>query len=215
MASSTPQIKPYIAIPEEIKVPLDQMDQVIETFPDKYAVVWIAGKFYQSTNHETRTEPVKRRRITQHSWYKTFFCHRGGEKEITGPRKTITSKKRPRQKASKKIGCPAGMRITCYKKDPENVVFTFKNQHNHAVGTKEDFCLLPVSKATKEFIRQKLREGHDCKEVQRQLNSYVRNNITVENSDEHSQQEVFHRDQISDPNLVYNQYKKMKEAALL
>ncbi|KAI8091662.1 hypothetical protein BDF21DRAFT_318918, partial [Thamnidium elegans] len=71
---------------------------------------------------------------------------------------------RPLQKTSKKIGCPASMIVTCYKNDPGNVVFTFQKQHNHTVGTKEDFCLLPVSKSTKEFIMQKLIEGYECRD---------------------------------------------------
>ncbi|KAI8085587.1 hypothetical protein BDF21DRAFT_415538 [Thamnidium elegans] len=52
----------------------------------------------------------------------------------------------------KKIGSPASMKVTCYKDDPHNVVFTFQKQYNYEVETKGDFCLLPASKTTKEFI---------------------------------------------------------------
>lgn len=35
------------------------------------------------------------------------------------------------QKTSKKINCPATMKANCYKSKPEEIVFTFINDHNH------------------------------------------------------------------------------------
>lgn len=202
------EIKPYEPTPETIDVPLDQMEHVLESFPEKYAVMWIVGKMYHSRNHDQQPttgetiQPKKRRkRIVLHSWYKTFFCHRRGEKE---QRKGIPGGKsgvlRPSQKASKKIGCPATMKVTCYKTDPNRVVFTFHKEHNHNVGSRDDFIFLPVSKMTKKFIVEKLIEGHSCRDIQRQLNQHIQN-----------AQDVIHRDQILDQNEIYNQYKKIQE----
>ncbi|KAI9259789.1 hypothetical protein EDC94DRAFT_585635 [Helicostylum pulchrum] len=83
--SFTLQIKPYTRIPKTITVPIGQMDEALDTFPQVYAVLWIAGKLYQA-NVETNTtadsgNSNKRRRDLSHVWYKTFFCHRKGEKE--------------------------------------------------------------------------------------------------------------------------------------
>ncbi|KAG2237682.1 hypothetical protein INT48_009620, partial [Thamnidium elegans] len=114
--------------------------------------------------------------------------------------------------------CPASMKVTCYKDDPSNVVFTFQKQHNHTVGTKEDFCFLPVSKRTKEFIMQKRIEGYECRDVrvsiQRQLNTYIQSNLHIIIGENYNNNyAIIHRDQIIDQNEVYNQYKKIQETA--
>ncbi|KAI8985999.1 hypothetical protein BDB01DRAFT_787214, partial [Pilobolus umbonatus] len=112
-----------------ITVPIGQIDEVLDTFPQVYAVMWISGKLYQANVTADSSNSTKRRRVVSHVWYKTFFCHRKGEKEQT---KTtlggISGVARPVQKATKKIGCLATMRITCYKDDSDNVVFTFQKE---------------------------------------------------------------------------------------
>ncbi|KAG2236636.1 hypothetical protein INT48_000191 [Thamnidium elegans] len=118
--------KLYVSIPEEIKCPLEQMDHFLDTFLETYTVMWVSGRLCHA-KPENLTVTVKGRRIVSRS-------------ESQGASSRLL------QKTSKKIGCPASMKTTYYKNDPGNVVFTFQKQYNHAVGAKEDFCLLPVSK---------------------------------------------------------------------
>lgn len=82
--SFTHRIKRYEPIPETIKVSLEQMDEALNTFSEVYAVMWIVKKLYQVNNgsNVSVTEgSSNKRRIVSHIWYKTFFCHRKGEKE--------------------------------------------------------------------------------------------------------------------------------------
>lgn len=110
------------------------------------------------------------------------------------------------------------MKVTCFKDDPKNVVFTFQKEHNNEVGTRDDFSYLPVSKTTKDFIMQKLVEGYDCRDIrisiQRELNQHIQEkfNIVVDGND--SINSIIHRDQVIDSNEVYNQYKKKSRKSL-
>lgn len=83
--SFTLRIKPCVPIHETIKVPLEQMDEKLSTFPEVYAAMWIAGKLHQDNNGSnisvTEGSSNKKRIIVSHIRHKTFFCHREGEKE--------------------------------------------------------------------------------------------------------------------------------------
>jgi hypothetical protein len=96
----------------------------------------------------------KRKRYVPHLWYKTYYCHRSGEKEK--PKHDLGGKSgqiREVQKTSKKIDCSAAMKATCYKSKPRKVVFTLINDHNYGpIGSKEDFQYLPVSEGTKRYV---------------------------------------------------------------
>jgi hypothetical protein len=111
------------------------------------------------------------------------------------------------------------MRITCYKSDPINLVFTFEGEHNHELGSPSDFEYLPVAKNTKSVILQKLKEGFMYRDirlsVQRQLTQYAQQNINVQVDGAPTDQlnEIVHRDQLLDGNAVYNQYTKIHEKA--
>ena len=80
------RIEPYKPIPLSIVAPEKSMDEVLESFLEKYGVIWIAGKRYvykeksSSNNNEEESIVRKRKRTVLHIWYKTFFCHRSGDK---------------------------------------------------------------------------------------------------------------------------------------
>jgi hypothetical protein len=67
------------------------MQEVVDTFPETYAVKWNVGKLYKPKNQgedqkaadlDANGNPIKKRkRYIPHLWYKTYYYHRSGEKE--------------------------------------------------------------------------------------------------------------------------------------
>lgn len=106
----------------------------------------------------------------------------------------------------------------CYllQKRPTNVVvFTFKGDHNHEIGSLSDFESLPVSKNTKKFIFQQLSEGFMCRDVrlsvQRKLTNAFQQFIRIDVNGSTNSNRIVHRDQILDAGDVYNQYRSIQE----
>jgi hypothetical protein len=63
---------------------------------------------------------------------------------------------------------------------------------------------------------QKLVEGYECRDIrvltQRQLNQHIQKNFNiVVNGNNSTINSIIHRDQVVDPNEVYNQYKRIQE----
>lgn len=83
--SFTLRINPYIAIPETIKVSENEMDIIVNTFPEICAVMWVAGKkIHEVTNHVDDNEhrnKKSRKTFISFIWNKTFYCHRRGQKD--------------------------------------------------------------------------------------------------------------------------------------
>jgi hypothetical protein len=88
MSSLTLTINRYVPIPSSITVPESEMQNVLDTFPDVYAVAWVGKKLYRApievqggNKSEPSARKKRKRRTVLHLWYKTFRCHRAGEKE--------------------------------------------------------------------------------------------------------------------------------------
>ncbi|KAI8996792.1 hypothetical protein BDB01DRAFT_2861 [Pilobolus umbonatus] len=64
------------------------------------------------------------------------------------------SQRRPRQKKSKKIGCQATLKVTCYKKDSSNVAIVHKGPHSHEVGSIDDIQYLPRTSPSRKVIEE-------------------------------------------------------------
>ncbi|CEG81621.1 hypothetical protein RMATCC62417_15799 [Rhizopus microsporus] len=230
--SFTLRINPYKATAQSIEVSISQMQGVVDTFPETYAVKWNIGKLYkpksqgedqEATGLSATGNPIKKRKMyVPHLWYKTYYCHRSGEEEK--PKHDLGGKlgqMRVVQKISKKIGRPATMKFAYYKSKPKEVVFTFINDHNHGhIDSKGDFQYLPVSEGTKRYIFQKLQKGFMCRDVrlfvQLELMKCAQDHFRIivdHQSNTSSMCEIIHCDQLMDPELVYNQHKRIQENA--
>ncbi|KAI7902883.1 uncharacterized protein BX663DRAFT_486179 [Cokeromyces recurvatus] len=194
--SFTLRIEPYQPIPLSIVVSEQLMEVALESFVEKYGVLWNAGKRYahqeessSATSNEEGSTVRKRNRTVFHIWYKAFSCHRAGGKA---------------KNSSRTLGA--------------NVVFTFEGSHHHDIGSSSNFAFLPVSQNTKNFIFQQLREGYMCRDVrlsiQRQLTSYVQQHFQISVNGA-ALNEIVHRDQVLDPKNTYRRAVDQKESVKL
>ncbi|CEP16772.1 hypothetical protein [Parasitella parasitica] len=122
----------------------------------------------EDPNNEGAETPLKRRKravFVKYVWYVTYTCHRSGkcrDRVAEGSQVKGGPSGAPRnlQKASKKTGCKATLKVTCYKNDPDSVEVLHIGTHNHEVGGAEDLKYLPLSQARKDQIMERLRQVH-------------------------------------------------------
>ncbi|KAI8983673.1 hypothetical protein BDB01DRAFT_109794 [Pilobolus umbonatus] len=139
--------------------------------------------------------PVKRRkRIVVYSWYIDYNCHSGKKEE-----------KLVWQKACKKSNCPARLKVTCFKNNPNMVTLETVNEHNHAIGGSDDIKHLPLSREAREYIEGRLREGYRKRDtrlsIQKNYGAFMQS-LSIGDSLESST--VLHRDQFVHADEIYN-----------
>ncbi|RCH81120.1 hypothetical protein CU098_002504, partial [Rhizopus stolonifer] len=136
-----------------------------------------AGENTKTTNEDVSSDgtdtPRKRKRVVfiKYAWYVFYTCHRSGQyrdQVAEGHQLKGGSSGTPRnlQKASKKAGCKARLKVTCYKDDPNTVEVLHIGDHNHEVGSADSLKHLSLSQARKNEIIERLREGYskrDCR----------------------------------------------------
>ncbi|KAI8986983.1 hypothetical protein BDB01DRAFT_702340, partial [Pilobolus umbonatus] len=104
-------------------------------------------------------QPLRKKKTVDYEFVKYYACNRHGKFKKT-ENNNSGAVQRPVQKKSKKIGCPATMKTTCFKNDPDNVAIKHNGEHNHAVGSPDDLQHLPFSSSVRGMIEQRLREGY-------------------------------------------------------
>lgn len=107
-------------------------------------------------------------------WTITYRCHRAGTKQFRNwPLGGQSGKPRPIQKASKKIDCPARLRVTYTRQNCNHVKIELTSGenndcdacHHHVPGSLGDARFLPLSHAAKERARCYLVDGFRLREV--------------------------------------------------
>ena len=79
-------------------------------------------------------------------------------------------KKRPVQKKTKQAGCLAGLKVTCYMNDMDNVVISYLHEHDgHIPRSIEDVQFLPKSDMLNERILEELHKGYNVRSVREYL----------------------------------------------
>ncbi|KAG1138593.1 hypothetical protein G6F37_010815 [Rhizopus arrhizus] len=143
--------------------------------------------------------------------YKTIIDGSIGKKEVK-EQTNLTGKSRELQKASKKCHCPARLKVTCFKRNPEMVTVEAIGEHNHEIGGLEDLQHLPLSKEARDYIEGRLNEGYGKRDtrisIQKNYRMYMQN-LSANFSG--SSSSVMHRDQMVHADEIYNIYKKIQE----
>ena len=209
-------IETYQLMPTKMEAPVADYQSIVDGSIAKYGVKWIYNKKITekvTPVEEPGTSTIKRRkRDIKYIWYIDYKCHRSGKKENrTFP--NISGKHRELQKASKKNHCPARLKVTCFKHDPEKVTLETIKEHNHQIGGSEDLQHLPLSKEARTFIEDRLNQGYRNRntrlEIQQNYRQYMQN---LSRDFSLSTNTVSHRDQMVHTNEIYNIYKKIQES---
>ncbi|KAI9485535.1 MAG: hypothetical protein EXX96DRAFT_545479 [Benjaminiella poitrasii] len=196
-------IKFYEPLPEEtIILPVNQLEQFLADAPSKYGVACV---FHIQQGHKRRGPKPKN--VSS----RTYFCHRGGILIRGGSSGYV----RHLQKPSKKIGCTAKLKVTCYLDDPNTITITHINEHNHNVGDTDELQHFSLSADVKKYNTDRLNDGFDKRHIrlaiQRSFINFLSNNLsfTVINGNSTLNQSI-HLDQMVHVDEVYNLFYKIQ-----
>ncbi|CAO3631321.1 unnamed protein product [Mucor hiemalis] len=225
---SNMNIQGYTPIPNTLTVHEHEWKEALDNFVLLHGVKWIHKRTVKDTPRVIEvpevpegSQPPKKKRLVapkRYIWYVDYDCHRNGSKrdrvaEGYVEKGGVSGKSRDLQKASKKISCPAKLKVSCFKKDPSNVVFAHTGVHNHEVGGEEDMKYLPLSIQTRTRIEERLREGYANRDtriaIQSNLRQFVFSNT---NTGTEQSSSITHRDQMIDSDQLYNLHKKIQES---
>jgi hypothetical protein len=144
---------------ETVRVSKDIWETELKKIEDSTCVHWTNQGFRVKETVGSNTSSVGRHRTIL--WSKKYTCHRGPKIYES----KASESRRPIQKESKKIGCSAYILITCYRSDPEFVIFERKNVHNHVPGSYADLKFMSLSGTLKNEIRMFLERGFSRREI--------------------------------------------------
>ncbi len=159
---------------EEVIVLISEYEAYLENDIQKRFVRWIYKNTInrkESQSSDTLQPGCFLGRQPTILWTKIYECHRSGKKRI----KDIsaggeTGKIRPIQKKSKKIGCPAQVKIICNRETPAFVTIKYVGRHqNHEPGNFLDLQYLPLSNDLLNKIKTELDRGIDHRTIRRFL----------------------------------------------
>ncbi|KAI9470609.1 MAG: hypothetical protein EXX96DRAFT_585052 [Benjaminiella poitrasii] len=166
-------------LPEEtIILPVNQLEQFLADAPSKYGRDGVTSDGPStSKGHKKRGPKLK------NVWSRTYFCHRGNI-NLGGSPGCV----RHLQKPSKKIGCTAKLKVTCYLDDPNTITITHINKHKHNVGDTDELQHLSLS-----------------------FTNFLSNNLsfTVING-KSTLNQIIHRDQMVHADEVYKLFYKIQ-----
>ncbi|KAI8986547.1 hypothetical protein BDB01DRAFT_834520 [Pilobolus umbonatus] len=197
MSTSSAIIQPYSPIPPTMTVPTVSLESVIDAAVAKHGVRWIITTIRRAKKSEApvRAEDgqlLRKKKTVDYEFVKYYACNRHGTFKKANNSGAV---QRPVQKKSKKIGCPATLKVTCFKNDPDNVVIKHNGEHNHAVGSPDDLQHLPLSSSVRGMIEESLREGYTRRDtlinIQRSLLEEVNNASFVHRDQSISAEEVY------------------------
>ncbi|KAI8969418.1 hypothetical protein BDB01DRAFT_855966 [Pilobolus umbonatus] len=180
-SASTYSIHTYQPVSTVIEVPFTEYEKVIEGSIAKYGVKWMYNRKVTAKN--------------------------SNDEEAA----SATSIPPIKRSANKKSNCPARLKVTCFKNNPNMVTLENVNEHNHAIGGSDDIKHLPLSREAREYIKGQFREGYRKRDTRLSIqknNDAFMQSLSIGDSLESST--VLHRDQFVHADEIYNIYKEFK-----
>jgi hypothetical protein len=213
-------VKFYEPLPKEnIILPANELENFLNDAPSKYGVVWVQNNQREGVAALSTSERNnKREPKPKHLWSRTYHCHREGTKQS---RKNVVNGEssgsiRSLQRPSKKIGCPAKLRVIYFLNDPNHITLIHVKEHNHNVSDSDELQHLPLSAEVKKYIIDRLEDGFDKRHIrlaiQRSFSSFISKNLnfTVVKSNS-PLGSIIHRDQMVHADEIYNLFYKIQK----
>jgi hypothetical protein len=169
------------SLQSELVISTEEYEKYLKNAVQEQYVNWVLKNRYisgdNSSSHAGDEESSqKKQRTSNVIWTSLYYCHRAGRKQVklsTNPGGK-SGKRRPIQKSSKKVGCSAQVRVTCYRSYPNFVTIKYISEHeNHIPGSLLDLQYLPLSPEIKSKIENEIELGITNRDIrlsiQRQL----------------------------------------------
>ncbi|WFD29404.1 hypothetical protein MSPP1_000413 [Malassezia sp. CBS 17886] len=114
----------------------------------------------------------------RYAWRKHYVCdHSGKPRDRRDP--NLAPGKRRSRRASIKIGCPASFTATQeIGNDTVTMVCRFQHQ-GHTVNTREYWASSRIPDNVREWIKDRVHEGHDQKEIVQMIHDHQKNGTTI------------------------------------
>ncbi|WFD25494.1 hypothetical protein MNAN1_000454 [Malassezia nana] len=177
--SSVAQMAPYVTDPAQFlfNIPMDKpfTTQVpASLFDECVAVLKRTVQWRVSSTRYNGALPHGRR----YAWRKHFVCdHSGKPRDRRDP--NLAPGKRRSRRASIKIGCPASFTAT-QEVGSDTVVMVCRFQHQgHTVNTREYWASSRIPDNVREWIKERVSEGHDQKEIVQMIHEHQKNAANI------------------------------------
>ncbi|WFD18085.1 hypothetical protein MCAP1_000297 [Malassezia caprae] len=114
----------------------------------------------------------------RYAWRKHYVCdHSGKPRDRRDP--NLAPGKRRSRRASIKIGCPASFTAT-QEVGSDTVVMVCRFQHQgHTVNTREYWANSRIPDNVREWIKERVSEGHDQKEIVQMIHEHQKNAANI------------------------------------
>lgn len=177
--SSVAQMAPYVTDPAQFlfNIPMDKpfTTQVpASLFDECVAVLKRTVQWRVSSTRYNGALPHGRR----YAWRKHYVCdHSGKPRDRRDP--NLAPGKRRSRRASIKIGCPASFTAT-QEVGSDTVVMVCRFQHQgHTVNTREYWASSRIPDNVREWIKERVSEGHDQKEIVQMIHEHQKNAANI------------------------------------
>ncbi|WFD05103.1 hypothetical protein MVES1_000429 [Malassezia vespertilionis] len=174
-ANSVAQMAQYVTDPTQflLNVPVEKpfTTQVpASLFDECVSVLKRTVQWRVSSTRYNGALPHGRR----YAWRKHYVCdHSGKPRDRRNP--DLAPGKRRSRRASIKIGCPASFTAT-QEVGSDTVTLVCRFQHQgHTVNTREYWANSRIPDNVREWIRDRVAEGHDQKEIVQMIHEHQKN----------------------------------------
>lgn len=177
--SAVAQMAPYVTDPTQflLNVPVEKpfTTQVpASLFDECVTVLKRTVQWRVSSTRYNGALPQGRR----YAWRKHFVCdHSGKPRDRRNP--DLAPGKRRSRRASIKIGCPASFTATQeVGSDTVTMVCRFQH-HGHTVNTREYWASSRIPDNVREWIKDRVAEGRDQKEIVQMIHDHQKNAANI------------------------------------
>lgn len=178
-ASTVAHMAPYVTDPTQflLNVPTDKPFTThvpASLFDECVAVLKRTVQWRVSSTRYNGALPHGRR----YAWRKHYVCdHSGKPRDRRNP--NLAPGKRRSRRASIKIGCPASFTAT-QEVGSDMVVMVCRFQHQgHTVNTREYWANSRIPDNVRDWIKERVVEGHDQKEIVQMIHEHQRNAANI------------------------------------
>lgn len=178
-ASTVAHMAPYVTDPTQflLNMPTDKPFTThvpASLFDECVAVLKRTVQWRVSSTRYNGALPHGRR----YAWRKHYVCdHSGKPRDRRNP--NLAPGKRRSRRASIKIGCPASFTAT-QEVGSDTVVMVCRFQHQgHTVNTREYWASSRIPDNVREWIKERVSEGHDQKEIVQMIHEHQRNAANI------------------------------------
>ena len=178
-ASTVAHMAPYVTDPAQflLNMPTDKPFTThvpASLFDECVAVLKRTVQWRVSSTRYNGALPHGRR----YAWRKHYVCdHSGKPRDRRNP--NLAPGKRRSRRASIKIGCPASFTAT-QEVGSDMVVMVCRFQHQgHTVNTREYWANSRIPDNVREWIKERVVEGHDQKEIVQMIHEHQRNAANI------------------------------------